>query len=365
MDGELIKAGDFLAIRREDNVASYKILSLYGGISAAVYTGIHYFRLINDAVSRHTYQYLYIFLSLAVLSFFFRILSSNRFLGRKESYIDRIIFIYTILASFLLINVSVLDSENTSDFMAYAFAIVVFAFVYRTGPVRFILLNFSGLLYFALAYFLFHHRIVPFIILLPVMLFLCMACFISYSREKTKKKLFSLTVELEKSREELREMTLRDSLTGLYNRRFYKEIIPLQYDKFIRKGTAYSLILADIDNFKEINDKQGHNAGDEVLREIGELIRHSSRQSDIPIRFGGEEFLIVLCDTELPEAAATAERIRKTIEKKTFFNVPWQVTASLGVITSSEGLTPDSLFSRVDELMYEAKRGGRNRIAGI
>jgi len=152
-----------------------------------------------------------------------------------------------------------------------------------------------------------------------------------------------------------------DGLTGLFNHRYFHERIDEEISRSSRFGTALSLIMMDLDLFKPYNDIYGHVAGDEVLRQVGQSIKRSVRGIDIPCRYGGEEFAIILPETRLDDAHTVAERIRKGIELEMFAKqVP--LTASLGVASwPADGVTKEELVGCADAAMYLAKALGRNR----
>ena len=167
----------------------------------------------------------------------------------------------------------------------------------------------------------------------------------------------------------LAEVSSRDVLTGLYNRWYVIEKIDSEINRAIRHGSPMSLLMLDIDHFKRINDTWGHSAGDEVLKGVGQLLRDSCRVYDVPGRYGGEEFCIVLPETQLGNTAVVAERIRKRFESTELScgGEAVVVTASIGIAgmdepASSEILSPAALIDRADRALYSAKSRGRNRI---
>jgi diguanylate cyclase (GGDEF)-like protein len=167
----------------------------------------------------------------------------------------------------------------------------------------------------------------------------------------------------------LAEVSSRDVLTGLYNRWYVIEKIDSEINRAIRHGSPMSLLMLDIDHFKRINDTWGHSAGDEVLKGVGQLLRDSCRVYDVPGRYGGEEFCIVLPETQLGNTAVVAERIRKRFESTELScgGEAVVVTASIGIAgmdepASNEILSPAALIDRADRALYSAKSRGRNRI---
>lgn len=167
--------------------------------------------------------------------------------------------------------------------------------------------------------------------------------------------------DLQKLNEKLSVMAERDSLTGLYNRRKIDELINYTLDDSERTGQPVSLIMADIDHFKQVNDLYGHHTGDVVLREIARVLGSVAEASGGSAgRWGGEKFFLLLPDTEEEEAMVTAEHLRMIVGKRSFPEVG-KVTVSLGVITVHGSAERKQVFSRIDTALYEAKDGGRNR----
>ena len=152
-----------------------------------------------------------------------------------------------------------------------------------------------------------------------------------------------------------------DELTGLYNHRHFHERVEQEISRGGRFGITFSLILLDLDLFKVYNDIYGHLAGDQLLRKVGQMIQSSVRNIDLPFRYGGEEFAVLLPETRIDDAYRVAERLRKTIEARSSFR-EMPVTASLGVANwPNDGLMKEELIHRADTALYRAKRMGRNR----
>lgn len=157
-----------------------------------------------------------------------------------------------------------------------------------------------------------------------------------------------------------------DHLTGLANRQRFYEFLDQQVAEAVRYRRPLSVVMADIDRFKQVNDRFGHRAGDEVLRAVARVLVESKRRPDIAARYGGEEFLLVLPETTVEEAAEFAERVRGRIAS-TRVNVAGAdlvVTASFGVAggTLSDRAWRDRLVQAADEALYDAKRAGRNAV---
>jgi diguanylate cyclase (GGDEF)-like protein/PAS domain S-box-containing protein len=169
-----------------------------------------------------------------------------------------------------------------------------------------------------------------------------------------------------KLRETLRSQSIRDALTGLYNRRYMEESLERELHRAARKGWPVCVIMLDIDHFKSYNDRFGHEAGDEMLRKMGTLLQSNIRREDIACRYGGEEFLLILPDAGLEVGRQRAERIREvvgtvSIEFRHTHLDP--VTLSLGVAAYPQhGLDQRTVLHAADMALYQAKHNGRNRV---
>lgn len=163
---------------------------------------------------------------------------------------------------------------------------------------------------------------------------------------------------------ELRRLATTDPLTGIFNRRHFFELLEAELARTKRTGKSFSIVLFDIDHFKQINDSYGHQAGDEVLRRVTRACRDHLRQMDGFARYGGEEFIILLPELEIHQAQQAAEKIRGLIAGQIieFEKQSITVTISLGVSELADGEPLDQLLARVDKALYQAKEGGRNRV---
>jgi two-component system cell cycle response regulator len=165
------------------------------------------------------------------------------------------------------------------------------------------------------------------------------------------------------------ELAVRDQLTGLNNRRFMSNQLVQWMRRVGHGGKALSVIVLDLDHFKRVNDCFGHAAGDEVLREVAGRIQLNVRPSDIPCRHGGEEFVIILPETEGDVACSIAERIRSAVAAQPFALPDGEtiaVTVSLGVGTSNAIQdTPSDLLERADKALYQAEAAGRNQVQAV
>ncbi|HEX8904542.1 MAG TPA: GGDEF domain-containing protein, partial [Longimicrobiaceae bacterium] len=151
-------------------------------------------------------------------------------------------------------------------------------------------------------------------------------------------------------------------------RHVLQDALRRETDRIRRSGGSLALVMIDLDFFKQVNDAYGHRTGDEVLARVGRLLRSTARNIDLPARFGGEEFAVLLYDSNLAGAMTFAERFRTNLREMT---VPAsggrtvRVTASLGVAVGSELVDPDALIDAADQALYRAKHTGRDRLEGV
>jgi len=187
-------------------------------------------------------------------------------------------------------------------------------------------------------------------------------------------KMKDLQRELEEKREELEiaknraeELANRDSLTGLYNRRYFSNIAEQNLKTAQRYSHELSVLMIDVDNFKNINDTYGHSVGDNVIIMIAEMLKELARDSDIITRYGGEEFVVMLPETSIEDAVIAAHRVRVGVEEMLINienTIRLKVTVSIGVsnFLADFDLNIDGVMQRADDNLYEAKRGGKNRV---
>lgn len=166
------------------------------------------------------------------------------------------------------------------------------------------------------------------------------------------------------SQHRLRELNIRDQLTGAFNRRYLDSRLAEECKRYARYCRPLSVAMIDIDYFKKVNDRHGHEAGDRVLAEVAARLTESVRKTDCLVRYGGEEFCCILPETGLDSARLFAERFRGAVEELTIKAVGTElrVTISLGVAQLKDGDSPGSLLKRADEGLYDAKQSGRNKV---
>ncbi|WP_342630727.1 GGDEF domain-containing protein [Marinobacter alkaliphilus] len=170
---------------------------------------------------------------------------------------------------------------------------------------------------------------------------------------------------LERANEQLAKLSMTDRLTGLLNRGTWENLVDAEYERYRRYGQATSLVMFDIDHFKPVNDNYGHLAGDEVIRHTAQTTRNNIRQSDSAGRYGGEEFGIILPETDAENARLICERIRESIEKSTVETSAGNITYTISMGIAQLTDEPENYMQwmqKADEALYAAKESGRNKV---
>jgi len=179
-------------------------------------------------------------------------------------------------------------------------------------------------------------------------------------------KIHERTHELAAANARLAQLAVTDGLTGLYNPRYVHERLATEVERSQRSGLALSLLMLDVDHFKQFNDTFGHPAGDEVLRQLARVLADVRRDGDVIARYGGEEFAVILIDTTKSTATEVAEQIRERVFANDFSEAAQRagrIGVSIGVATLlDDGGDAEALVRAADTALYAAKRAGRNRV---
>jgi diguanylate cyclase (GGDEF)-like protein len=203
--------------------------------------------------------------------------------------------------------------------------------------------------------------------LMAYFFFMAVLCIVASSvRRQDMKQIDQQAMQLAQSAATLREQSVRDSLTGLYNRRYLDETLERELHRDARNHSPLAVLMMDIDGFKAYNDLHGHPAGDALLRDVGQFLRRHVRLSDIACRYGGDEFALVLLGASLEVACANAERLRGEIKRS---EIPRQdpefsgITLSIGIaLAPDQGVTSEAVLKAADDALYQAKQAGRDRV---
>jgi len=187
------------------------------------------------------------------------------------------------------------------------------------------------------------------------------------ARVRSMLRIKRLQDELEEKNRELERLSISDGLTGLYNHRHIHGLLAEEFERVERTNDSMSVAMFDLDRFKSVNDTYGHQAGDRVLVDLAEILRETARDIDRLGRYGGEEFMALLPETGIDDAAVFVERVRREVARRHFDigrTEPLRMTVSAGVASYPHTLvdSPETLVSLADQALYAAKRGGRDRV---
>lgn len=185
------------------------------------------------------------------------------------------------------------------------------------------------------------------------------------STRRLQGELEAKNVQLQRLLKKVRKLAITDSLTSLYNRRYFETVLEKEFRKVVRYEFPMALIMMDIDHFKQVNDRFGHPAGDAVLISISDILIKALRDVDVVARWGGEEFVALMPQTNKDQSLRVAERIRKAVQDCHFPEIKDdRVTISLGVVSSADTRMESTgeILSLADRTLYEAKKAGRNRV---
>jgi len=175
--------------------------------------------------------------------------------------------------------------------------------------------------------------------------------------------IYSDVTDIVRAAQEMEQLATIDGMTGIYNRRHFLTMADHEWDRARRHGRPLSFLMIDIDYFKTINDRFGHDIGDRAIVHVAQLAAGCKRSFDLLARIGGEEFALLLPDTEIAQAEAIAERLRCDVAMSPLAEVPHSATVSIGVATSDDTMAGVSDLMRLaDQALYAAKRTGRNRV---
>lgn len=180
---------------------------------------------------------------------------------------------------------------------------------------------------------------------------------------RRNRQLAELSLRYKKMADDFRELSIRDELTGLYNRHYMETLLNKETAWAAREGQGLTIAMLDLDHFKQVNDRHGHAAGDAVLADAAHLVSARLRESDSAFRYGGEEFMFVLPGTEANEARVLCEALRELFATSSIGGMAvGSVTMSIGIAQWRDGERPVAVVQRADSALYQAKQAGRNRV---
>ncbi|MBK8395416.1 MAG: diguanylate cyclase [Leptospiraceae bacterium] len=284
------------------------------------------------------------------------------FLNRKHIRIHFIYLFYFNVFIISTLTLNILNFYTSEDLSLFAFVVMSIPLILRTKFLNYILIYLCILVTFIYTLIFFHIGKTDALRITQIFLYTFVGFLTTVTIEYARRKTFHLEEELRKKNNLLESISVKDPLTGVFNRRYMMDLLVHHILLSRKTNQPFSQGIVDIDHFKKINDTLGHLTGDDVLKEIATIIKSTVRESDLVFRFGGEEFIILFPETDLENANTVMQRIRVVIESHNFSGVPWKVTTSGGFTVLSDTDSPDSILQRSDELLYKAKEEGRNRI---
>jgi len=307
--------------------------------------------------------YIVVYASLILITILFSFMFY--FLSIKHIRIHFFYLFYFCIFVVSTLSLNLLNLYTTQDLSLFAFVVMSIPLILRTKLIFYIVLYIFIIVAFTTCLTMLHLDKTDGLKITQILLYSFVGFMTTLTVEYARRKTFHLEEELRKKNTILETISVKDPLTGVFNRRYMMDLL-VHHILLSRKNShPLSQGIVDIDYFKKINDTLGHLTGDDVLREIANIIKTTVRESDLVFRFGGEEFIILFPETNLENANIVMQRIKSVIESHTFSGVPWTVTASGGFTELSDTDSPDTLLQRSDELLYKAKQDGRNRIYSV
>lgn len=354
-------ANNYLQSRVEDNYSRFIVSTYVLCIIGILFTFRNIYYQLNGINGIYKDYYLAIWMSLIVFSIAFRFVLSAAKKRQSLIRLDMNMMFYASIICIVGASISALQSLISPNFTAFSFLVLGTATAYRAPAQKYLIIMSLALAQFSLVYFIYFEQPFSVLFLLPPVAICAMSFLIANSLEQNRKHTLELSIDLKATNERLKSESIQDPLTKLYNRRYLADFLSREVKEFARYREPFCVAVCDLDHFKKINDSLGHLTGDKALMTTAKLLQESSRATDIVVRFGGEEFVIVMPRTSLSFAYTVVERMREKIQNHSFTDIPWPLTASIGLTMINAEDTDDSLLARADELLYQAKEGGRNQ----
>jgi|GEM_PF-1305684 len=360
---EYFQKGDLHPFQREHNYKTFALGSIPIFFLSLLFVLQNYF--LPDLYTKNPFgsvSFLFVFSILVITSTSFLALSLFlHSLQNKEKEIQVLIFFYSLFLLTCGAVLSALSLFDDRDLTGYILLLFSISILYSGPPLLYILFQiWASFNFFGLVYCLgLPQSLDLFLNILSISVIgLFMSAVVQFSRIQNQ----ILTINLKESNRKLNEISVRDPLTQLYNRRFFVEFLENRIHYCRRMREPLLVMLIDVDNFKHVNDRLGHLIGDQVLVDLANIIRSAVRDSDIVARYGGEEFIVVLPNANLESGTNIGARILTLCENHQFENVPWSITVSAGLAELTDGDNSVSLLARSDHFLYKSKEHGRNQI---
>jgi len=351
----------YLENRFQDNYMLFCKAALFAAFFSALFTIRNLLSLYDGEEGDHYAYYFTAFLFLMASSLFSRLLVSLLVNSIESKSLDDLIFVTYGFIFLNLVVLSALDSYQGLDFTGYIFGCLGLAFVYRGELIRFSVVLVLGFLLFWCVLVLGLGGDFNLLGSLPILAFTCFALYVSQSREKARYAIFEVSQQLEESNRRLQEEVIRDPLTSVYNRAYLSDFLNRELRSDRRKDIPLGLIVCDVDDFKCVNDLFGHHCGDKVLGEVAALLALPLRNTDVLVRYDGEEFVILLPGLDVEGTRLIAEQLRQLISLHDSAVVEHSLTASFGVVECRAADTADSLLQRGYQCLSYAQVAGKNQ----
>lgn len=353
---------EYLKHQVEDNYNRFLIIPIITCAIGLLFFTLNSYVYFYQEPSETTNSYFILWSSLIIISLVFRVFISSVSKTSNFQLLDKTILMYAIAMCCVSASVTALDSMGTSDLTAYSYTILGIATAYRANILKYVIITVTTFIYFNLFYVFVLEASITASLILPILVLNVISIFIAVSLENNRKRMMKLSSQLAISNQRLRDESIRDPLTKLYNRRYLTDYLMRKVKEYARSRESLCVAICDLDHFKKVNDKLGHLVGDCALESFADLLHRVGRETDIHIRFGGEEFVIVMPKTNLQQALISIERLRTATLEYEFEDIPWQLTVSVGLTEIRVEDNYDSLLARADTFVYEAKSRGRNQV---
>ncbi|MBU2880633.1 GGDEF domain-containing protein [Psychrosphaera sp. B3R10] len=352
----------YLESQVEDNYSRFVVATYVLGIIALLFCCRNIYHQVNDINGEYSSPYLIIWFGLFLSSAVFRFVLPTAKAYNNIKNMDFLMMSYAVIVCIIAASITALQSLLTPNFTAFSFAILGTVTAYRACSLKYVIIMAIATTQFSVVYFHFYDQPFSVLFLFPIIAICVVSFLIANSLESNRRLMLKLSMDLKKTNEKLKEESIQDPLTKLYNRRYLTDFLQREIKEFARSNESFCIAVCDLDHFKKINDTLGHLTGDQALIAIAEVLKQSSRATDILIRFGGEEFVIVMPRTKISAALTVIERMKENIEKNQFEGISWPLTASFGLTQIKPKDTDILLLARADNLLYQAKDAGRNCI---
>jgi len=351
----------YLENRYQDNYLLFCKAVLFTALFSALFTVRNLSSLYDGEEEIHYAYYFTAYFFLMAASLFSRLLVSLLASSVEPKAIDDLIFVTFSFMFLNLVALSALDSYRGLDFTGYIFGCLGFAFIYRGEIIRFSMVLALGFVFYWSVLVLGLGGTFDLLGSLPVLAFTCFSLYVSQSREKARYAIFEVSQQLEESNRKLQEEVTRDPLTSVYNRTYLNGFLSRELLSDERKNIPLGLIVCDVDDFKRVNDQFGHHCGDKALVEISTLLAQSLRNTDVLVRYDGEEFVILLPGLDVERARLVAEQLCQRISLHDSAVVEYSFTASFGVAEYRKTDSADSFLQRGYQCLYQAQAAGKNQ----